>query len=65
MAQQLHEALIHVRFDGVSRDIPAAQLAVGREFAGDAEIKRSLAQFLEVPEGKLRDHVIDRHETAI
>jgi hypothetical protein len=63
MAQQIRNALIHVRFEGVSRDIPVAQLDLG-EFSSDAEIKQSLAAYLEVPGGKFRDYVIDRHETG-
>jgi len=56
-------AVLHVRFDGRSLDIPLAQLDVG-PFSDDREIKRALAGHLEVPEEKLRDYVVDRHQTG-
>ena len=64
MAEQLQNgAVVHIRFDGRSRDIPLAQLDIG-EMSSDGEIKRALARHLEVPEARLRDYVIDRHETG-
>ena len=56
-------AVLHVRFDGRSYDIPLNDLDVGPE-SGDREIKRALARHLEVPEAKLRDYTVDRHETG-
>jgi hypothetical protein len=56
-------AVVHVRFDGRSLDIPLNDLDVGPH-SDDREIKRSLAARLEIPEGKLRDYVVDRHETG-
>jgi hypothetical protein len=64
MAEQRNgNAVIHIRFEGQSRDIPLADLDVG-PLSGDTVIKQALVRFLEVPEGKLRDYVIDRHETG-
>jgi hypothetical protein len=64
MAELINEgAVLHVRFDGRSLDIPLAQLDIG-PFSDDREIKRALAGHLEVPEEKLRDYVVDRHQTA-
>ena len=40
-----------------------ADLDVGQA-SSDNEIKRALARHLEVPEARLRDYVIDRHETG-
>lgn len=57
------DLVAHIRFDGRSRDIPLADLDVGT-VSSDAEIKRALARYLELPEAKLRDYVIDRHETG-
>jgi hypothetical protein len=57
------DPVAHIRFDGRSRDIALADLDVGA-VSSDTEIKRALARYLEVPEGKLRDYVIDRHETG-
>jgi hypothetical protein len=64
MAELLNEgAILHVRFDGRSLDIPLSDLDVGLG-SDDRAIKRALAQHLEVPEAKLRDYTVDRHETG-
>ena len=55
--------LIHIRFDGRSQDIAQGELDIGQA-SSDGEIKRALARFLEVPEARFRDYVIDRHETG-
>ena len=56
-------AVVHIRFEGRSLDIPQGDLDVGRA-SSDHEVKRALARYLEVPEAKLRDYVVDRHETG-
>lgn len=56
-------AVVHIRFEGRSLDIPQGDLDVGTA-SSDAEVKRALARHLEVPDAKLRDYVIDRHETG-
>ena len=56
-------SVVHIRFDGRSLDIPQGDLDVGAA-SSDNEIKRALARHLEVPESKLRDYVIDRHDTG-
>ena len=53
-------AVIHVRFAGRSFDVPAAQLNLGIG-ASDEQIKRMLAQYLEVQHARLDDYVVDRH----
>jgi hypothetical protein len=64
MAGLLNEgAVVHVRFDGRSLDIPLSDLDVGGA-SGDADIKGALAAHLEVPAAKLRDYVVDRHATG-
>jgi hypothetical protein len=64
MAAVLHSgAVVHVRFDGRSYDIPLSDLDVGPQ-PGDETIKRALAGYLKVPEAQLRDYVIDFHETG-
>jgi hypothetical protein len=55
--------VLHIRYDGRSFDIPLADLDVGA-LSSDHEIKRSLATYLDIPEGKLRDYTVDRHETG-
>jgi Pyruvate/2-oxoacid:ferredoxin oxidoreductase gamma subunit len=56
-------AVVHIRFDGRSLDIPQGDLDVGLA-SDDQEIKRALARHLEVSESKLRDYVVDRHKTG-
>jgi hypothetical protein len=56
-------AVLHVRFGGRSLDIPLGGLDVGPT-SSDSEIKRALAQHLEIPESALRDYTVDRHETG-
>jgi hypothetical protein len=56
-------AVVHIRFEGRSLDIPQGDLDVGMA-SSDNEIKRALARHLEVAESKLRDYIIDRHETG-
>ena len=64
MAQLLNqEAVLHFRFDGQSLDIPLADLDVGTE-SEDREVKRALARHLAVPDVRLRDYAVDRHETG-
>jgi hypothetical protein len=64
MAQrQTGVRVVHIRFEGRSIDVPQSDLDVGTA-SSDNEIKRALARYLETAEGKLRDYVIDRHETG-
>ena len=64
MAERQHGvAVVHIRFEGRSLDIPQGDLDIGPA-SSDNEIKRALARHLEVPEARLRDYVIDRHETG-
>src|SRR5207249_193985 len=56
-------AVVHIRFDGRSFDIPQGDLDVGAA-SSDAAVKRALVQYLEVADAKLRDYVVDRHETG-
>ena len=64
MEKKLHEgAVVHIRFEGRSLDIAQGDLDLGPG-SSDTEVKRALARYLEVPEAKFRDYVIDRHETG-
>jgi hypothetical protein len=56
-------AVVHIRFEGRSHDIPQGELDIGPA-SNDNEIKRAVARHLEVDEAKFRDYVIDRHETG-
>ena len=55
--------VLHIRSDGRSFDIPLSDLDVG-VLSSDVDVKRSLAGYLNVPEAKLRDYTVDRHETG-
>jgi hypothetical protein len=55
--------VIHVRFEGRSLDLPLAELDLG-EASSDADIKHAVARSLDISEAKLRDYVVDRHETG-
>ena len=55
--------VLRIRFEGRSFDIPLSDLDIGT-LSNDAEIKRSFASYLGVVVRKLRDYVIDRHDTG-
>lgn len=64
MAESTNGAvMLHVRFDGRSLDLALSDLDAGPASSDDA-IKRSLAQYLDVPVEKFRHYVLDRHETG-
>ena len=56
-------AVVHVRFEGRSLDVPLAALGVDLQSA-DGEVKRAVARHLEVPEVRLHHYVVDRHESG-
>ena len=63
MVSRIESPVLHIRFDGRSFDIPLSDLDVGA-LSSDVDIKRALAGYLNVPEVKLRDYTVDRHETG-
>jgi len=63
VTNRLNTAVVHIRFDGRSLDISQSELDVGSA-SSDNEIKRALARHLDVAGTKLRDYVIDRHDTG-
>ena len=64
MVARINESpLLHIRYDGRSFDIPLSDLDVGT-MSSDADVKRALSGYLNVPEAKFRDYVVDRHETG-
>ena len=56
-------AVLHVRFEGRSVDIPLSDLDFG-QLPGDAAIKQAVARYLDVSVVRFRDYVVDRHETG-
>lgn len=60
---RLDTKVVHVRFEGRSLDIPQGDLDIGIA-SSDGEVTRALARHLGVADGKLRDYVVDRHDTG-
>lgn len=60
---QSRAAVLHIRFEGRSLDIPLNDLDVGR-ISSDGEVKQVVAQYLDVTVEKFRHYVVDRHETG-
>jgi len=56
-------AVLHVRFDGRSLDIPLYELDA-RPDANPVDLRRAVARRLDVAETSLDDHVLDRHATG-
>jgi hypothetical protein len=61
--EQVQGPVVHIRFEGRSLDVGLDLLDVG-PYSDDNAVKRALAAYLEVPERRLRDYVIDRHENG-
>jgi len=56
-------AVLHLRFEGRSRDIALDILDVGVASADDA-IRNAVAAFLDVPANKVRFYVVERHDNG-
>ena len=56
-------AVVHIRFEGRSVDIPLNDLDVGPGSADD-QIKQAVAHYLDVSADKFRNYIVDRHETG-
>lgn len=54
---------IHVRFDGRSQRLNAAQLGLAAN-AGDTDIKHAVARALDVATTDLKFHVVERHDNG-
>ena len=60
-AERTHiEQVVHVRFEGRSRDIPFSTLDVGG-VSNDQAVRTALARYFDVPERKFAPYVIERH----
>ena len=60
---EVNGAVVHIRFEGRSVDIPVADLDFGRG-ASDFEIKRAVASYFDVAAEKFKHYVVDRHDTG-
>jgi hypothetical protein len=55
--------MLHVRFDGTSRDIPCSELDLGA-LSSDNDVRAALGAYLDVPAGKFQAYVIERHDNG-
>lgn len=56
-------AVLHLRFEGRSREIALDVLDVGVA-SSDAAVRTAVAAFLDVPVSKLNAYVVERHESG-
>ena len=63
MAKRRDDRMLHVRFEGRSRDIPCRDLDLGT-YSSDNDIRAALADYLDVPARKFRAYVIERHDNG-
>ncbi|MBI5368807.1 MAG: hypothetical protein HZA54_17360 [Planctomycetes bacterium] len=55
--------VLHVRFDGVSRDLPLERLDLGPG-ASDETVRAAVARVLELSPERLAGYVVERHATG-
>jgi hypothetical protein len=60
---QPNEAVVHIRFEGRSRDLFCRELDIG-PMSTDAQVRQALANFFDVPVRKFRAYVVERHENG-
>ena len=51
----------HIRFDGRSFDVPLSELDIG-VLSSDDQIRRAIADFLQVPAAKLNAFAVEKNE---
>ncbi len=54
------QRIVHVRFEGRSRDITFATLDVGDQ-SSDQDVRNALALYFDVPERKFAPYIVERH----
>lgn len=57
------EPMIHVRFEGMSRQVPLSTLHLAPD-ASEAEILAALASYFDVAVGRFAPYVVERHENG-
>ena len=57
------DRMLHVRFEGRSRDIPMRDLDL-RDLSSDNDVREALANYLDVRVRKFRAYVIERHDNG-
>ena len=60
---QSDDRMLHVRFEGTSRDIPCSELDIGT-LSSDNEVRAALADYFDVHARKFRSYVIERHDNG-
>ena len=55
--------MLHVRFEGVSRQEPLSALRLTSD-ASDAEVLAALANYFDVAVGRFAPYVVERHENG-
>jgi hypothetical protein len=63
MMSSIFAPAVHVRFEGRSQRLNAAQLGLAAN-AGDNDIKQAVANMLDVAPSQLKFHVVERHENG-
>lgn len=56
-------AVLHLRFEGRSRDIALGDLDIGLNTSDEA-VKNAVAKFFELSTAQLNDYVVERHENG-
>ncbi len=56
-------AVVHVRFEGRSADIPLGDLDVGMR-SSDDQVRRALAEYYRVPAEKFAPYIVERHDNG-
>jgi len=57
------EPMLHVRFEGVSRQMPLSALHLAPD-ASEAEVLAALASYFDVAVGRFAPYVVERHENG-
>jgi hypothetical protein len=57
------EPMLHVRFEGVSREMPLSALHLAPD-ASEAEVLAALANYFDVAVGRFAPYVVERHENG-
>ncbi len=63
MNNQNTEKMIHVRFEGRSRDISFADLDIG-DLSSDRDVRNAVAHYFDVQARKFTSYVIERHDNG-
>ena len=57
------DKVLHVRFEGTSRDILCSELDIGT-LSSDNEVREALADYFDVNVRKFQSYVVERHDNG-